>query len=388
MSYNQIPPKQPHYHSSRKDRYERRDDYQQSRRYPNHMNHSSHYNHNHNNYNNNNNFNNNMNQPINYDMNYEMNQPMNYQMNYEMNPIPPMQQIPNIPSMNSMNQMQSNQFEEPQNPTPTKYQNAKSIYVCGIDEHVDEQLLLRIFTIIGTVVSVKIIKDSKGISSGYGFIEFSNHETAQFAKDNMDGKLLYGKELKINWTNIPQTDTNSNYKIFIGGLQTSVSDNLLFNIFSKYGHINDARVIKVAQTGKSKGYGFVSFSRKEDAETAIQMMNGEKIEGRNVKVNWVLNQSSNEQNEIREILTYEDVDKLSTPTNTNVFIGNVNKMTTKEELKNIMSVHGEVVDIRWKQGNNYGFVRFKTHEQAVHAIVECNGFMIRETPIKCSWGKE
>ena len=128
----------------------------------------------------------------------------------------------------------------------------------------------------------------------------------------------------------------------------------------------------------------------------LGILNGEKIEGRNVKVNWVTtnqstdsnNTNNHNQNTEQPKLSYDEVFSVSPVTNTNVFIGNINKIVTKDELKHIMSVYGEIIEIKWNQEKTYGFVKFKTHEQATNAIVNCNGFVLHEYPLKCSWGKE
>ena len=56
--------------------------------------------------------------------------------------------------------------------------------------------------------------------------------------------------------------------------------------FLPFGEISDARVVKDMVNQKSKGYGFVSFVRKADAQTAIEQMNGQWLGGRAIRTNW------------------------------------------------------------------------------------------------------
>ena len=74
-------------------------------------------------------------------------------------------------------------------------------------------------------------------------------------------------------------------KIYVGNLSWSVDDDKLKELFSVYGEISEATVIKDRYSGKSKGFGFVTFSSDEAANKAISEMNGKEVEGRELKVN-------------------------------------------------------------------------------------------------------
>jgi len=74
-------------------------------------------------------------------------------------------------------------------------------------------------------------------------------------------------------------------KLYVGNLPFSVTNEELKKIFSKFGEIEEANVISDKYSGRSKGFGFVTFSKDEDADKAIKEMNGKEIDGREVKVN-------------------------------------------------------------------------------------------------------
>lgn len=76
-----------------------------------------------------------------------------------------------------------------------------------------------------------------------------------------------------------------NKKLFIGGLPWSMSSQSLKDLFAQYGEIVDAVIISDRETGRSKGFGFITFAKEEDAEKAKQEMNGKDIEGRSIIVN-------------------------------------------------------------------------------------------------------
>jgi RNA recognition motif-containing protein len=74
-------------------------------------------------------------------------------------------------------------------------------------------------------------------------------------------------------------------KVYVGNLPFSVDDNQLKEMFAQYGEISEAVVIKDKFSGRSKGFGFVTFSSAESAEKAIAEMNGKDMQGRALKVN-------------------------------------------------------------------------------------------------------
>ncbi len=74
-------------------------------------------------------------------------------------------------------------------------------------------------------------------------------------------------------------------KIYVGNLPFTVDDNGLKELFSSYGEIEEATVISDKFSGRSKGFGFVTFKDEESAKKAISEMNDKEVEGRNLKVN-------------------------------------------------------------------------------------------------------
>jgi RNA recognition motif-containing protein len=74
-------------------------------------------------------------------------------------------------------------------------------------------------------------------------------------------------------------------KVYVGNLPYSVDSEKLKELFSKFGEIEEATVISDKFSGRSKGFGFVTFKEDEAAKKAIAEMNGQKVEERELKVN-------------------------------------------------------------------------------------------------------
>ena len=74
-------------------------------------------------------------------------------------------------------------------------------------------------------------------------------------------------------------------KVYVGNLPWTVDDEKLRAMFSKFGEVSEATVIKDKYSGRSKGFGFVTFSDDASGNKAIEEMNEKEVEGRQLKVN-------------------------------------------------------------------------------------------------------
>ena len=74
-------------------------------------------------------------------------------------------------------------------------------------------------------------------------------------------------------------------RLYVGGLPYSVTEGRLEELFTQYGSVQSARVIADKFTGQSRGFGFVEMATSEEAQKAIEALNGTKLEGRTLIVN-------------------------------------------------------------------------------------------------------
>ncbi|KAL7601343.1 glycine-rich RNA-binding protein 2 [Lactuca sativa] len=75
------------------------------------------------------------------------------------------------------------------------------------------------------------------------------------------------------------------YRCFVGGLAWATTDQSLEEAFSQYGEIIDSKIINDRETGRSRGFGFVTFKEEQALRDAIEGMNGQSLDGRNITVN-------------------------------------------------------------------------------------------------------
>ncbi|KAL6183013.1 hypothetical protein ACLB2K_044424 [Fragaria x ananassa] len=75
-------------------------------------------------------------------------------------------------------------------------------------------------------------------------------------------------------------------KVFIGGVSYQTDDAGLREAFGRYGDVVDARIITDRETGRSRGFGFVTYTTPEEASSAIQGLDGKDLHGRIIRVNY------------------------------------------------------------------------------------------------------
>lgn len=73
-------------------------------------------------------------------------------------------------------------------------------------------------------------------------------------------------------------------KLFVGGLSWDTSESGLRSAFGEFGEITYAKVVTDRETGRSRGFGFVEFGTREEADNARQQMDGAFLDGRTIRV--------------------------------------------------------------------------------------------------------
>ena len=74
-------------------------------------------------------------------------------------------------------------------------------------------------------------------------------------------------------------------QLYVGNLDYATTDQSLKELFATCGEVVSAKVISDRETGRSKGFGFVEMAAKSDGIKAISKLNGQEVNGRNIKVN-------------------------------------------------------------------------------------------------------
>jgi len=134
------------------------------------------------------------------------------------------------------------------------------------------------FKSIGPLKSSKVIRDkSTGYSYGYGFVEYTELEHAQQAIKLLDGLQLQNKRLKVSTARTGCDVRASN--LYISNLPLQLTEEELSEHFVAYGNIVQTRILMDPTTNLSRGVGFIRFTTREEAQQALDSMNGRKLNG-------------------------------------------------------------------------------------------------------------
>ncbi|XP_019055316.1 PREDICTED: oligouridylate-binding protein 1-like isoform X2 [Nelumbo nucifera] len=280
----------------------------------------------------------------------------------------------------------------------------RSVYVGNIHTQVTEPLLQEVFSSTGPLEGCKLIRKEK---SSYGFIDYFDRRSAALSILTLNGRHLFGQPIKVNWAyaSSQREDTSGHYNIFVGDLSPEVTDATLFACFSVYPSCSDARVMWDQKTGRSRGFGFVSFRNQQDAQSAINDLTGKWLGSRQIRCNWATkgagandDKQNSDAKSVVELTTgtsdgqettNDDVPEHN-PQYTTVYVGNLAPEVTQLDLhRHFHSLAAGVIEeVRVQREKGFGFVRYSCHAEAALAIQMGNGRIIYGKPIKCSWGSK
>ncbi|KAF2005586.1 hypothetical protein P154DRAFT_423815 [Amniculicola lignicola CBS 123094] len=292
--------------------------------------------------------------------------------------------------------------------------NKRALYVGGLDPRVTEDVLRQIFETTGHVQSVKIIPDKNSKGFNYGFIEYDDPQAAERAMATLNGRRIHNTEIRVNWAyqsnNNAKEDTSNHFHIFVGDLSNEVNDEVLLQAFSTFGTVSEARVMWDMKTGRTRGYGFVAYRDRTEAERALSSMDGEWLGSRAIRCNWANQKGQpsisqqqamasmgmtpttpfgqHHQYPTHGVNSYEMVVQQTPQWQTTCYVGNLTPYTTQSDLVPLFQNFGYVTETRFQSDRGFAFIKMDTHENAAMAICQLNSYNVNGRPLKCSWGKD
>lgn len=267
----------------------------------------------------------------------------------------------------------------------------RTLYIGNLDPSTPEDLLYALFSAFGSCTDCKVIREAG--HDPYAFVKYGEMKDAQAALMAMNKRSVLGRELKVNWASSPgssaKQDTTNHFHVYIGDVSPEIDSAQLRSAFAPFGELSECKVIRDPHTQLSKGYGFVCFVRREEAEIAIASMNGQWLGGRPIRTNWASGRGSvAPAKPSKPTLDYKDIFSQASPTNTTVYCGGFQSGLSEEMLREIFGEYGNVQDVRVFKEKSYAFVRMETKEAAARAIVGLHNTDINGSSMRCSWGKE
>ncbi|KAM7140602.1 polyadenylate-binding protein 4-like [Molossus nigricans] len=259
-----------------------------------------------------------------------------------------------------------------------------NVFIKNLDKSIDNKTLYEHFSVFGKILSSKVMCDDQG-SRGYAFVHFQNQTSADRAIEEMNGTLLKDCRLFVGpFKNRRdreaelQNKANEFTNVYIKNFGDDMNDEKLKEIFCQYGKILSVKVMTDA-SGKSKGFGFVSFDTHEAAKRAVDIMNGRDICGQQVFVGRA-QKKAERQAELKQMFEQQRQERLWRCRGVKLYIKNLDETIDEEELRREFSSFGSVsrVKVMQEEGRSkgYGLICFSSPEEAGKAMAEMNGRML------------
>eukprot|EP01099_Mayorella_cantabrigiensis_P001267 TRINITY_DN153_c0_g1_i3.p1 TRINITY_DN153_c0_g1~~TRINITY_DN153_c0_g1_i3.p1 ORF type:complete len:619 (-),score=191.87 TRINITY_DN153_c0_g1_i3:96-1952(-) len=265
-----------------------------------------------------------------------------------------------------------------------------NIFIKNLNKSIDNKSLYETFSAFGNILSCKVVTDENGVSRGYGFVHYERQEEAEQAIAKVNNMIIEGKQVFVGHF-IPKKEkiksgeyTEKFTNVYVKNLDTSADENELRKLFSSFGTITGAVIMK-GENGISKGFGFVNFADPEQAKAAVAGMNGKEIHEK-VLYAGKAQKKSERLAELRQRFHQIQIDNLNIYQGLNLYIKNLDDTIDDEKLKAEFAPFGNITSskvMRDDKDNSrgFGFVCFSTAEEATRALTEMNGKLIGSKPL-------
>uniref|UniRef100_A0A672ME98 Polyadenylate-binding protein n=1 Tax=Sinocyclocheilus grahami TaxID=75366 RepID=A0A672ME98_SINGR len=264
-----------------------------------------------------------------------------------------------------------------------------NIFIKNLDKSIDNKALYDTFSAFGNILSCKVVCDENG-SKGYGFVHFETHEAAERAIEKMNGMLLNDRKVfvgRFKSRKEREAEMGARAKeftnVYIKNFGEDMDDEKLREVFNKFGPALSIRVM-TDDSGKSRGFGFVSFERHEDAQRAVDEMNGKELNGKQVYVGRA-QKKGERQTELKRKFEQMKQDRMTRYQGVNLYVKNLDDGLDDERLRKEFAPFGTItsakVMMEGGRSKGFGFVCFSSPEEATKAVTEMNGRIVATKPL-------
>ncbi|XP_077717147.1 polyadenylate-binding protein 4-like [Canis aureus] len=264
-----------------------------------------------------------------------------------------------------------------------------NVFIKNLDRSVDDKALFERFSAFGKILSSKVVSDERG-SRGYAFVHFQEQSAADRAIEHMNGAQLRGCRLFVGRFQSRQareaelrSRAGEFTNLYIKNFGGRMDDARLRAVFSEYGKTLSVKVMTDA-SGRSRGFGFVSFESHEAARRAVEALNGRQVDGQPLFVGRA-QRKAERQAELRRAFEQRQQDGLRRAQGAKLYVKNLDDAVDEDRLRREFSGFGAVsrVKIMREEGRSKGFglICFSSADEAARALAEMNGRVLGSKPL-------
>uniref|UniRef100_A0A4W5MZF7 Polyadenylate-binding protein n=1 Tax=Hucho hucho TaxID=62062 RepID=A0A4W5MZF7_9TELE len=264
-----------------------------------------------------------------------------------------------------------------------------NVFIKNLDKTIDNKALYDTFSAFGNILSCKVVCDENG-SKGYAFVHFETQDAADRAIEKMNGMLLNDRKVfvgRFKSRKEREADLGAKAKeftnVYIKNFGDDMNDDKLKELFDQYGKTLSVRVM-ADPSGKSRGFGFVSYEKHEDANKACEEMNGQEFNGKTVFVGRA-QKKMERQAELKRKFEMLKQERISRYQGVNLYIKNLDDTIDDEKLRKEFTPFGSITSakVMLEEGRSkgFGFVCFSNPEEATKAVTEMNGRIVGSKPL-------
>uniref|UniRef100_A0A8C8FS91 Polyadenylate-binding protein n=1 Tax=Oncorhynchus tshawytscha TaxID=74940 RepID=A0A8C8FS91_ONCTS len=264
-----------------------------------------------------------------------------------------------------------------------------NVFIKNLDKTIDNKALYDTFSAFGNILSCKVVCDENG-SKGYAFVHFETQDAADRAIEKMNGMLLNDRKVFVGrFKSRKEREAELGAKakeftnVYIKNFGDDMNDDKLKEMFDQYGRILSVKVM-TDPSGKSRGFGFVSYEKHEDANKACEEMNGQEFNGKTVFVGRA-QKKIERQGELKRKFEMLKQERISRYQGVNLYIKNLDDTIDDEKLRKEFTPFGSITSakVMLEEGRSkgFGFVCFSSPEEATKAVTEMNGRIVGSKPL-------
>ncbi|KAK7542899.1 uncharacterized protein J3D65DRAFT_615330 [Phyllosticta citribraziliensis] len=169
---------------------------------------------------------------------------------------------------------------------------SNSVYIGNLFFQTKESDILSEFSKYGKVSEVRLIRNPRGLSKGFGFVTFETNEAAVNAAQDKHQSVMDGRRISVYVQDnrpkrdAPRAPSSPTKTLFIGNLSYEMTDKDLNDLFRDIRNVLDVRVAVDRRTGMPRGFAHADFIDEVSASKARDILTGRSIHGRTLKLDF------------------------------------------------------------------------------------------------------